>query len=126
MSFWPTPTSDRKATAAPTYAYLYATMLPRLVEIANTHGYCLALHGSMARDLDLLCVPWVEDVQPAEELVEALAAAFCWFGERGVDGIQGPTQKPHGRRAWSIVLGGRAYIDVSVMPRVESWAREDD
>jgi hypothetical protein len=33
-----------------------------------------------------------------------------------------PTQKPHGRLAWSVHLGyrGNLYVDISVMPRAST------
>lgn len=83
--------------------------------VARQLGYAIAVHGSQARDLDLLAVPWVPEAESAEELVESIAAA--------VDGIYSSVEeKPHGRRGWSIVSRHRLgidawYIDLSVMPR---------
>lgn len=106
------------APKSPSYAWWYACLVPRIQEIAGEHGYAAALHGSLARDLDVVLVPWVEDAQPAEEVVAAIAKCFSYYGNDGAGGLRAPTDKPHGRRAWSIMLGGHAYIDVSVMPRV--------
>lgn len=69
----------------------YVSLLPALTRAAKSNGYALAVHGSMRRDLDLVAVPW--------------------------PGTQDPAQKPHGRLAWAIHLGGGPYIDLSVMPR---------
>lgn len=92
----------------------YATLYPRLREVAAQHGYALALHGSLQKDLDVLAVPWVEDASPVQELVEALVERCGGF-------LTGPPYeraKPHGRAAWSIMLGGcvGGYVDLSVMP----------
>ena len=38
---------------------------------ARELGYNLVLHGSLARDIDLIAIPWVESAVPAEQLVEA-------------------------------------------------------
>lgn len=52
----------------PNYAPVYvAAMYPGLCEIFQRHGYALAVHGSVARDLDLLAIPWVE--HPSKRLV---------------------------------------------------------
>ena len=88
---------------------------------ARRLGYALAVHGSMKRDVDLIAVPWTEDAVSAGELVKAfaemcngyLAQSRPGHGER----YRVPTIKPHGRRAYSIHLGGGPYIDLSVMPR---------
>lgn len=93
------------------YAYLYALLLP----IAQRAGYCLALHGSLARDLDLLAVPWRDDAVALDVLSERLRR-----GCRGTFSAGGWTKKPHGRRAIVIYLGGYrdsvAYIDLSAFP----------
>lgn len=59
---------------APTGAspVFYLTVLPGLVQVAREHGYALAVHGSLARDLDLIACPWTDDAAPAEYLVETL------------------------------------------------------
>lgn len=43
-----------------TYAPMYAALYPSLAEIARTHGWALAVHGTLGRDMDLICVPWTE------------------------------------------------------------------
>lgn len=40
--------------------------------IAKEYGYNLVIHGSMAHDLDLIAVPWVDDPRPEEELIARL------------------------------------------------------
>lgn len=80
-----------------------------LAHAARPHGYAVAVHGSMQRDLDLVAIPWVDDAAEPQVLVEALQKA-C----KGK--LIGPEQKPHGRMSWSIVLAGGAYVDLSVMP----------
>lgn len=104
----------------PSLAPAYALMYPRLCEAARSRGYALALHGTMARDLDLLAVPWVEEAVAAEDLVHALwEEAVAWLNIDGREAAALPEVKPHGRRAWVLPLpGGRGFIDVSVMPRL--------
>lgn len=102
-------------TCAPAYVQHYL----RATEIARRFGYALAIHGTMARDLDVVAVPWTEEAVSAEVLVDELAKEFAWV-IRTDEGDQrhmvGPTEKPHGRRAWLIPLMGCA-LDLSVMPR---------
>lgn len=101
-------------------ALVFAALLPQLQAVAREYGYALTVHGSMATDLDLVAVPWVDEAAPPSKLLEAIRTA--------VDGllVGKPSQKPHGRRAWSIhpkvytpVLRDvwEPYIDLSVMPR---------
>lgn len=113
----------------------YACVLGTLRIKARELGYCLALHGSMVRDLDLVAVPWVDDAAPPEVLVEALRKILGgsiipagtkggrWDAEAGkfIDAVvENPSRKPHGRLAWNIHLGGQPVVDLSVMPRVPS------
>src|SRR4051812_44504670 len=71
--------------------------------IAREHGYALAVHGSLARDIDLVAVPWTEGAGDADALLADLkGAAMGVFGRARLDPADGWTQKPHGRRAKSI------------------------
>lgn len=101
------------------YAVTYAEI--RLV--AKNLGYALALHGSLQKDLDVIAIPWVEDAADEETLVKAICEAAGGFVLAHIPA----TDKPHGRRAHTIHLGGcsgvipsterATYIDLSVMPK---------
>lgn len=115
--------ADRPAARSNTYALIYASALPKLQEIANSLGYAMCVHGSMQRDLDIVCVPWVENAEEPAVLIRALKRSFK--GIRPTNHmIKNPEKKPHGRLAWSFyfttaeasTLNG-PYIDISVMPR---------
>lgn len=103
----------------------YAVMYPALVAIARSHGYALAVHGSMTRDFDLIAVPWTEEAGEALPMIEEMKAAaqgvythhefdHCITADHGKG-------KPHGRKAYSIHLTDQGcfgpYLDISVMPR---------
>jgi hypothetical protein len=95
---------------------MYEEFLPGMRDIARQHGYALAVHGSMERDLDLVAVPWVENVSAPEALVFALAESF-----RGM--IVGRSWRRPNRRLFQIDLPWRGnenrnYIEVSVTPTV--------
>lgn len=97
----------------PVAAGIYAMILPRLKDGAARLGYAIALHGSMARDLDLVAIPWSEGAAAAEDVV-ALAVEIS-----GGYVLGEPGAKPHGRRAWTIALGAGLFIDLSIVPRLE-------
>jgi hypothetical protein len=117
----------KPATLAP----MYATLLPPLSEAARSVGYALAVHGTMARDLDVVAIPWTDKATSAEEVVRAMAETVA--RRAGDDLVIGyphssaPTL-PHGRQCYSIPfrMGGEAddpgYVDVAVMPRAASPA----
>lgn len=120
------PTEKPQRLRDPSRALVFATYLASLQQVARECGYALAVHGSMATDLDLIAVPWVPEAVSAEDLIEALRTSHVGgtIGKTyGVDGPRGgPEDKPHGRRAWSIYFDEACtgpYLDVSVMPRAE-------
>lgn len=100
----------------PNFAPVYCALYPGLAEVTREHGYALAIHGSLGRDMDLICVPWVDEPSEPEVVVKAITEKFYI---RAVGGP--PTLKPHGREAWSISVGfGECFIDLSFMPRVQA------
>lgn len=107
---------------APWYVMAYT----KLERVAWRHGYCLALHGSMARDLDLLAIPWTDDADSPEKLVEAVRK-FVVAQENIKLKIGKPTEKPHGRQAYVVPIGHDGhYIDLSIMPRLMSKKKKRD
>ena len=55
------------AQIKPNYSPVYAAALyPDLAAICISHGYALAVHGSLARDFDLIAVPWAAQTSPPE------------------------------------------------------------
>lgn len=109
--------SDKPLRPAAAFAGVY----PMLAEDVRALGYALAVHGSMARDLDLVAVPWTEDAAEPEAVAEAIRAAIDGW----VDGDpEAGETRAHGRRCWMIwfhkgnsLFPGAPYIDLSVMPR---------
>jgi hypothetical protein len=116
-------------------AVAYTLFIPDLTEAGREVGYAIAVHGSMARDLDLIAVPWTDEAVSAERLIMHLLAAVdgkLVNGSRRKEVVgkpepewervpaSEPTVKPHGRLAWTIHVGYQGmYIDVSVTPRLE-------
>lgn len=112
----------------PARAAAYVAIYPMLLQVAKDHGYALAVHGSLHRDMDLVAVPWIEEASRGLVLIKAMRRkirAVTW-GQHA-DRLKAyrdcsPTKKPHGRMAYSLhvtesgMYGG--YLDVSVMPRV--------
>lgn len=101
----------KPANFAPWYAALY----PQFAEIARTHGYALAVHGSMARDFDVVAIPWREDISTPREVIDDILSQFA------VDEVGEPTAKNHGRMAYTLSIGfGECFADLSFMPAQEA------
>lgn len=94
----------------PNYGPVYAAaMYPELAKIFQKHGYALAVHGSLARDLDLLAFPWVETVSNHSAVFSDVEKTFAvtFIASEG-------TKKPHGRVAYTMSFGwGECATDVS-------------
>lgn len=97
----------------PNYAPVYAGALyPEWAQIARDHGYALAIHGSLARDVDLICIPWTDNPSTPEQVIQDITSKFA---ARRVGGP--PSVKPHGRLAYTLSLGfGECAADLSFMP----------
>jgi hypothetical protein len=108
--------SDLSKKPPPNYAPLYcAALYPKLAGVVRAHGYALAVHGSLARDLDLICVPWVENPSEPAEVVRAITAQFAVT----VDDRYSPVVMLHGREVWTLHIGfGSCAADLSFMPRI--------
>lgn len=105
----------KQAVIAPWYVMAYTG----LERVAHRHGYALALHGSMSRDLDIVAIPWTDDAEEPEKLLVAVCK-FITDKAKVSYKLGKPTQMPHGRLAYVLPVGHDGhYIDFSVMPLVE-------
>lgn len=97
-----------KPSFGPVYA---AAMYPGLAAIAQRHGYALACHGSLARDLDLIAVPWADTVSKHLEVIKDITSHYAvrLIGECQI--------KNHGRCSYMLSCGfGDCSIDLSFTP----------
>lgn len=99
----------------------YARVFTKARCLAWAEGYALTVHGTATRDLDLLACPWEDRACKPEHLVNRIVEA-C-----DLQITIGPTQKPHGRRAYTLMFkefGDPRFVDLSIMPRVPRIPRE--
>jgi hypothetical protein len=65
-----------------------------LVAVARRHGYALAVHGSLARDIDLVAIPWIVEADEPEILAEAIRMTAATLGGlRVLETIRGRSQR---------------------------------
>lgn len=120
----------------PTFAPFFACLYPGLCEVARSHGYALAIHGTVTADLDLIAVPWTDQAISSEALRQALMDHIGGCGYDDLLRRQGLNEehvaqimarkesrmahtgeaKPHGRIAWNLYLDAGAKVDLSVLP----------
>ncbi len=124
---------SNRADTKPTHAkpQLYAYYFLQLKEIARDMGYNLVVHGSMARDLDLIAIPWVDDPKPELELIHELHRAITGYvaSPETWKSVYMFSKLPGGRNSYVINVNRRQtdwdgnyqedpqyYIDISVTP----------
>lgn len=106
--------NNKPIKAKPSY---YAIMFEPLKEIATKYGYNLVLHGSLNRDMDLIAIPWVEELGD----VKIMLNEFCnyvggelltWPEYKDGKTIEREyTQMAHGRRAYIIDIYRGGYLN---------------
>ena len=95
-------------------AVFYTVMWNHFRQAALNLGWTLALHGSMASDMDIMAAAWVEDAKPVEDLVKALSN--CIDGTIWKDSHFKPNHdKPHGRIVYTLSIYSDFYIDLSIV-----------
>lgn len=103
--------SDLTTKPPANYAPVYAAIYPGLAEVFRRHGYALAVHGSLARDFDLIAVPWVERPSRPFTVIEEIEAEFA-IKRVGTIG-----NREHGRMVVSLSIGhGECALDLSFTP----------
>lgn len=88
-----------------------------LKRVAAGLGYVICYHGSRARDLDIIAVPWTENAcTNMEEVAHQIAGAIrAVMGRAYV--VPGSAEKPHGRKAFTIIHNDSiCEIDLSIVP----------
>jgi hypothetical protein len=94
------------------YAPVYCALYPSLCSIFQRNGYALAVHGSLARDFDLVAMPWVEEAKDPGEVIDDIRKdGFV------MDVIGNPEIRFHGRIVYTLSIGfGECACDLSFMP----------
>jgi hypothetical protein len=96
---------------AANFAPAYAAMYPALTEIARSHGYAMAVHGSVARDFDVICIPWVDAPSKPVDVVAAMRRDFA------LKQVGEPETRQHDRLIFTLsVEFGDCFLDLSFMP----------
>lgn len=100
---------------------LYTYYFEMLKEVALKYGYNLVVHGSMNRDLDLIAIPWNEELLPHEDMIKEMSELIG--GEILInDDRRIYSDKPHGRIVYVIDLN---RADLNFLSRFKDLPYED-
>lgn len=93
----------------PNFAPVYVALYPELAKVFQKHGYALAVHGSVARDFDLVAVCWAKKVSKPEKVIKEITDTFAIIWQP----VE-PVIKNHKRKVYTLsVASGQCYIDLS-------------
>ena len=96
-------------------AVFYAAMWNDLRQAALDKGWALALHGSLANDMDIMAMPWVEDAAPVWDMI--LALKKCFDKPKEIDVTE--TDMPNNRRVFTLSIWADFYLDINVIKRID-------
>lgn len=91
----------------------YALFYNEFRKAALDCGYALALHGSMASDMDLVAFPWVDNPENIEMLVGKISDCIgktIWKDHH----FKNPTERPHNRITYTLSIFSDWQIDLSI------------
>lgn len=98
----------KPANNAPMHCAMYVS----LAEICRSHGYALAVHGTLARDFDMVAAPWADNPSDPQIVVDAITS------KHAVNNVSGsPEMKKHNRICYTLALYGEFFFDFSFMQK---------
>jgi hypothetical protein len=98
-------------------AVFYTVLWPKFRNVALDLGWTLALHGSMANDMDIIAVAWVENACSELELVRAISDCIgetVWKDHH----FRNPEEKPHNRITYTLSIYSDWHLDLSIMKKI--------
>lgn len=109
---------DRKSVTCNGRAAFYASMWNDFRQAAMDCGWALGLHGSLASDMDIMAMPWVENATTADVMVQRLVDLFNFseFWKENLISVD-KTSKPNGRVVYTIPIYADFYIDLNIIEK---------
>lgn len=102
---------DRKSITTNGRAVFYAAIWNDLRQAAFNKGWALALHGSLANDMDIMAMPWTEKASTDSEMIEELKKCFtdCNLIDITI------SEKPNNRKVFTLSIWADFYLDINVI-----------
>ena len=105
---------NREAVTCNGRAAFYAAMWDDIRQCAMDCGWAVALHGSLASDMDIIAMPWVSNACSFRELTIRIVALFTGNSMSESFTIT-YNEKPHGRIVATIPIWADFYLDISAI-----------
>lgn len=105
---------NRKAVTCNGRPAFYAAMYEDIRQCAMDKGWAVALHGSLASDMDIMAMPWTEKAEPFSSLVDAISKLFTSNDLTDFYTIA-YNEKPYNRVVATIPIWEDFYLDISTI-----------
>ena len=92
-------------------AVFYASLWQDLRNAALEKGWALALHGSLASDMDIMAMPWVDNASTDGEMIESIKNCFTAAECINVE----VSEMPNNRRVFTVSIWADFYLDINVI-----------
>ena len=102
---------DREAVTTNGRAVFYAAMWNDFRQAALDKGWALALHGSLANDMDIMAMPWIEEAVSPLDMILALKKCFDKPKEIQVT----ITDMPNNRKVFTLSIWADFYLDINII-----------
>lgn len=99
-------------------AAFYACIWDNLRNAAMDCGWALGLHGSLANDMDIMAMPWIEDAKSVEEMIQALSDCFTDNPFKNKH-IVPHYNKPNGRVVYTMSIWADFYLDINIIQNIK-------
>ena len=105
---------NREAVTCNGRAAFYAAMWDDIRQCAMDCGWAVALHGSLASDMDIMAMAWTEGAVPFRQMTDKIANLFTGNGLAENYFIT-YSEKPHNRVVATIPIWADFYLDISAV-----------
>ena len=106
---------NRNAVTCNGRAAFYACMWNDIRQCAMDSGWAVALHGSLTSDMDIMAMPWVEEADTFECLIDKISKLFP-DNDLSSQYVIAYDEKPHQRVVATIPIFSDFYLDISTIP----------
>lgn len=96
-------------------AVFYACMWEDFRQAALDCGWALGLHGSLANDMDIMAMPWVEDASPVDVMIKSLESCLTIPDDAHHFETTRSDDKPNNRSVYTIHIFADFYIDLNII-----------
>ena len=105
---------DRYAVTCNGRTAFYACMWEDIRQCAMDCGWAVSLHGSLASDMDIMAMPWVDNAVSFKEMIDRVSKLFK-DNDISSQYVITYNEKPHNRVVATVPIFADFYLDISTI-----------